>query len=206
GPKSGHDRERAARCGLNERVTQALIDNSALLIDHIAERRVGDVLQRRQRDEAVAAAVLVELYQRVIAVDLQAQISVADHIFLDDAEIREQVVEIDLVLAGLEPGDYIAAQLREIVGIAQAIEEQIAARTAAHLVGAETALDHVIAIVTAENVRAGKAVDRVRSLAARDGIHSGRAADRVVEVVTVDGEIGDREPSVFDVLAECEAD
>src|SRR5688572_24838545 len=79
--------------------------------EQIAERNVGDSLQRRQRDETVTAAVAVEPEDCVAADDVQTEVAVAERILRFDAEIREQVGEVDPVLAGLEPIDRVPAEV-----------------------------------------------------------------------------------------------
>ena len=134
------------------------------------KREVGDALQGCQRYETVGAAVLVELQQGVVAVDLEAQEAIVDHVLHVDLKIGEQVVEVDLVLADFEAGDDIATEVTEIVRIDQSIEEEVVAGAAIDLVGAKAALDHVIARIAVENVVATAAGNQIRTVAAMDGV------------------------------------
>lgn len=123
--RPGHDGERTARRGLTKRAVQDLRGDESLVVNHVGKRRVGDTLQRCQRHETIPAAVLVELQQRVAAVDLQTEEAFTHRIVGLDLEIDEQVVEVDAVLSCLEPEDDIAAEIAETVGIVQQVADEI---------------------------------------------------------------------------------
>ena len=137
--------------------------------------------QSRERDEAVAAAVAVELDERVAAERLDFQDAVIDGVHADKVEVAEQIQQIDLVLADFETGDGVAAKSGEIGIAVEAIEEQIVASPAVERVNAKTAFDCVVALPAIDRVRAKRAGDDIVEVVARDG-EAARLQDRVLDV------------------------
>src|SRR4030095_4487975 len=103
----------------------------------------------------------------------------------------KEVYQADLVLAGLEAVDRVAAQGGDVGGIVDVIDEQVLACPAIHTTGAEPAFDHGVAVIAVQQVRALEAAQRVAALAAVDDIGEVGTRDVVVEIVA-----GDREAAL----------
>src|SRR5262249_27816859 len=122
------------------------VNNICLRYRGVVNGRQDDYPSRRIR-------IAVEDDLRVLADLNQAQMTVAEGVLgLVDPEIVEDVPEIDLVLAAFEVVDRIAAEIGELPGIVDPIEEGVVAGIAAHRVLAGTALDDVVAVAAAEEV------------------------------------------------------
>src|SRR4051812_44350738 len=95
--------------------------------------------------------VAVELHQRVaVAVGDQSEMPVGEWVLARvDAEIVEQIPEIDLVLAALEVVDRVAAEIVDLVHCIDPIEEDVLAGATVQNVGTEPALQHIVACIAA---------------------------------------------------------